>query len=61
MPAQVRKLGKKFRVVEIDHGQAKLIRNAKGTPVDGGGHERRQDADAQARAINRTLSRAGKI
>lgn len=59
MPAVVRKEGKKFRVVDDDTGQ--VLKNAAGTSADGGGHTSEAAADRQARAINRSLSRAGKI
>lgn len=49
MPATVKKVGKKWRVVETS---GKLVRR-KGTPVDGGGHRTREAAQRQARAINR--------
>lgn len=49
MPATVRKINNKFRVVEPD---GRLVRNDEGTPVDGGGHDTRSAARAQARAVN---------
>lgn len=48
MPARVRKVGDKFRIVEPD---GTLITKG-GTPVDGGGHTTRARAQAQAAAIN---------
>ena len=50
MPARVKQIGKKFRVVE--GRSSKIVTNAQGTPVDGGGHSSRNKAMAQARAIN---------
>lgn len=50
MPARVEKRDGKWRVVEPS---GKLVRNRAGTPVDGGGHRRKEEAQAQARAINR--------
>lgn len=49
MPARVVKRGGKYRVVEPS---GKLVKNKKGTPVDGGGHASKGKAQAQARAIN---------
>jgi len=49
MPARVTKRAGKYRVVEPS---GKLVKNKKGTPVDGGGHGSKARAQAQARAIN---------
>ena len=49
MPATVAKRGEKFRVVEED---GKIVKNAAGTAVDGGGHASHAGALRQARAIN---------
>jgi len=49
MPAKVRKRDGEFRVVEPS---GRLVRKESGTPADGGGHESRKKAQAQARAIN---------
>jgi len=59
MPVKVKKKGTKFRVVEADTGN--VSKNEKGTPVDGGGHAVQAKAERQARAINSSLSKAGKI
>ena len=59
MPVVVRKQGNKFRVVEDSSG--KVAKTAGGGTADGGGHATRAQAESQARAINRSLSRAGKI
>lgn len=59
MPVVVRKQKNKFRVVES--GSGKVAKNAGGTAADGGGHSSESQAERQARAINRSLSRAGKI
>lgn len=59
MPVVVRKQGKKFRVVEASSG--KVVKTAGGGKADGGGHRTRAEAESQARGINRSLSRAGKI
>jgi len=48
MPAQVEKRDDKWRVVEPD---GTLIRRS-GKPVDGGGHETKEKARRQARAVN---------
>lgn len=50
MPAKAEKRGEKWRVVEADSGS--LVRNTKGTPVDGGGHRTEAAAKRQARAVN---------
>lgn len=50
MPASVRKRDGMFRLVEPN---GKLVRNMAGTPVDGGGHTNKQQAEKQAAAINR--------
>ena len=55
MPATVVKVGEKYRVVEADTGA--IVRNDKGAPVDGGGHDTRQEALDQARAINASKKR----
>lgn len=49
MPATVRKQGDKYRVVESGSGE---LVSKDGSPVDGGGHDSRQDALDQAAAIN---------
>lgn len=49
MPAKVVKRGDKFRVVEPS---GKLVKNNKGTPVDGGGHPSKEKAKRQSDAIN---------
>lgn len=51
MPASVKKVGQKYRVVEPG---GKLVRNNAGTPIDGGGHKTEAKASAQARAVNAT-------
>ena len=59
MPVVVRKRGGKFRVVES--GSGKVAKTAGGGSADGGGHTTEARAERQARAINASLSRAGKI
>ena len=59
MPVAVRKRGNKFRVVES--GSGKVAKTAAGNAADGGGHATEAQAERQARAINSSLSRAGKI
>ena len=49
MPATTEKRGKLWRVVEPD---GRLVRNAAGSPVDGGGYRTEAAAEAQATAIN---------
>lgn len=51
MPATVKKVGKKWRVVEAGNGR--IVKNRAGTAADGGGHRTREEALRQARAINR--------
>ncbi len=58
MPAHVEKQGKKWRVVDPDGG---LVKNKKGTPVDGGGFDSKDAATRQAQAINISLHERGKI
>jgi hypothetical protein len=50
MPVVIRKQGGKYRLVERDTGS--LVKNAQGTPVDGGGHPHSSAAQRQAQAIN---------
>jgi hypothetical protein len=45
----------------VESGSGKVAKNAGGTAADGGGHSSEAQAERQARAINRSLSRAGKI
>lgn len=49
MPAHVKKVGKKYRVVDPD---GKVVKNNAGTAVDGGGHATKARASKQASAIN---------
>lgn len=49
MPATTKQIAGKWRVVE---GDGQLVRNKKGTPVDGGGYSNKPHAARQARAIN---------
>ena len=55
MPAKVKKVGKKYRVVEPS---GRLVRRS-GSPVDGGGHSSKSAAQRQARAINVPKSSKG--
>lgn len=50
MPVMVKRTGEKWRVVGARSQQPET--NAEGTPVDGGGHQTQEAAEAQARAIN---------
>ena len=59
MPVTTKKIGGKYRVVESESGQ--IAKNRSGTPVDGGGHKTADRATAQARAINASLQKRGKI
>ena len=58
MPVMVRKAQGRFRIVES--GSGKLVKRG-GSAVDGGGHASKENAESQARAINASLSKAGKI
>ncbi len=58
MPVTVKRQGKKFRVVETS---GRIATNAAGTAADGGGHTTKAKADAQARTINSSLKRKGRI
>lgn len=53
MPVTAKKIGKKWRVVAAADGQIETT--AKGHAVDGGGHATREEAMAQARAINANM------
>jgi hypothetical protein len=62
MPVIAVKRGDKYRVVEKPvEGRVKIAKNKAGTAADGGGHSSKEAAQRQARAINRSLKRAGKI
>ena len=50
MPACVKRIDKKWRVVECNTDT--IVKNKKGTAVDGGGHASKSDAVRQAQAIN---------
>lgn len=59
MPVTVRKRGKKHRVVESETGR--IAKNKGGTALDGGGHYNPNMANSQARAVNSSLRKSGKI
>lgn len=59
MPVTVQKKRGKWRVAEA--GTGAIVKNAAGTPVDGGGHGLRVSAQKQADAINASLAKRGKI
>jgi hypothetical protein len=59
MPAKVVKRGNKYRVVDADSEQ--VVHTASGSAADGGGHSSEEAAKRQARAINASLQRRGKI
>jgi hypothetical protein len=50
-PTKVKKSNDKFRVVT---GSGKVVKNAGGQPVDGGGYQTGSAAESHARAINRS-------
>jgi len=54
MPAHVEQRGSKYRIVEPG---GRLVKNKKGTPVDGGGHGSKGQAQSQASAINISQAR----
>lgn len=49
MPVTVDRRGQNWRVID-DDGQ--IAENESGTPLDGGGHGTKEEAKAQARAVN---------
>lgn len=57
MPVKVRKINGKYRITDPS---GKLARNKGGTPVSKG-FKSKAAADAQARAINASLHKRGKI
>lgn len=58
MPATVEKRKDKYRVVEKKpNGRTVLVRNAAGSPVDGGGMPNKAAATKQAQAINISQAR----
>lgn len=59
MPVKAAKRGDKWRVVEASSG--KVARGPGGGSVKKGGHSSKAAAQAQARAINASLHRKGKI
>lgn len=59
MPVRPVKIKGKWRIC---HGDRNALSTSKhGKPVDGGGHASREQAIAQARAINASLAKRGKI
>lgn len=58
MPVHCEKRGSKYRIVESGGNIAK---NKSGTPLDGGGHSSDKGCKRQARAINMSLHKKGKI
>jgi hypothetical protein len=48
MPLSVKRIGKRYRLVEPD---GKIAKNDKGTALDGGGHPSKDRAESQRRAI----------
>lgn len=49
MPVKVVRRGKKYRLIDPD---GKIAKNKAGTAIDGGGHQKREMAERQARAVN---------
>lgn len=54
MPVHVKKIGKKYRLVDPD---GSIVKNKGGTAADGGGHTTHGQAVAQAQAINISQSK----
>lgn len=54
MPVTGKQVQGKWRVVEQS---GKIATNKKGTPLDGGGHESREQCMKQVRAINASLGK----
>jgi hypothetical protein len=59
MPVKVVKRGDKFRVIESETGR--IAKNSSGSAIDGGGFKSKTRAGSQARAVNASLSKRGKI
>ena len=55
MPASVKRVGGKYRVVEPS---GKALKNKAGGAADGGGHKSKASATKQAQAINLSMLRA---
>lgn len=55
MPVCVEKRGKKYRIVNCASRQIET--NKAGTPLDGGGHDSKDAAMKQMRAINANLEK----
>ena len=53
MPVSVRKINGKYRIVDPSGG---IEETPQGHPRDGGGHDTKNEADRQARAINMHLA-----
>lgn len=49
MPVTVKKIGRKYRVVEPN---GRVAKTKNGKPIDGGGHATKAMASRQARAVN---------
>lgn len=52
MPFKAKMLDGKWRVMKMEDGEEHVATNAAGKPADGGGHESREKAMAQAAAMN---------
>ena len=59
MPVTTAKINGRWRVVEADGST--ICKNNSGTSVDGKGHATEEAAQQQARAINASLQKEGKI
>lgn len=55
MPLTVKKIGKKYRVIEKNTG--KPAKNAAGTALDGGGHSSKAQAESQISGISISKAR----
>ena len=54
MPVKVAKQGNKYRLIEPT---GKIAKTSTGKSKDGGGHESKTKAEAQARAINTNIAK----
>ena len=58
MPVDTENKGGKWRIVDSD---GTITKNKSGTPVDGKGHDTKNDAVSQVRAINLNMRRNSSI
>jgi len=58
MPYTVRKISGKYRILK--EGSGKVAKNKGGSAMDGGGHDSRQKAYAQIKAVEMSEKRANR-